>query len=124
MADRRYSKNGEWIAPVGDHWVAGLTRAAAEELGDVTFVEPALAGRSVTAGEAVCALEAVKAAADYYSPVTGTVSGGNPRLTAEPQLVSQDPEGEGWVVRYSALAPGAWEGLLDEAGWKAWEAGR
>jgi len=124
MAEKRYTKNGEWLCRHGDLWRAGLSASAAKELGDVTFVEAPVLGRSVAAGEAVCALEAVKAAADYYAPVDGTLAEVNSRLTREPQLVSVDPEGDGWIVALDGVSDQAWAGLLDEAAWKVWEAGR
>lgn len=124
MDKKLYSKNGEWIARDGAGWKAGLTASAAAELGDVTFAGVPASGRRVAAGEAVCALEAVKAAADYYSPVAGRISGGNPRLEREPQLVGSHPETEGWVVSFDQVDEASLAVLLDEAAWRTWEAGR
>jgi len=121
---RRYTKNGEWVAPEGDHWRVGLAASVAADLGDVTFVELPLVGRVVAAGEAAGAIEAVKAAMDYYCPLEGTVVAVNDRLTASPQLINTSPEGDGWLFALGDVDPRSWEGLMDAASWQAWEAGR
>ncbi len=124
MAERRYTKNGEWILRDGARCRVGLTVSAVEELGDVTFVELPRVGRSVVAGEALCTLEAVKAAADFYSPVDGTVAEANARLGSEPELVNASPEAEAWICVLEGVSDESFEALMDEAAWKAWEAGR
>lgn len=124
MAERRYTKNGEWVAHEAGLWRVGLAASVATELGDVTFVEIPTLGRAVAAGEAVCALEAVKAAADYYCPVEGRIAAVNERLSTEPQLVNASPEDEGWLFALEDVASGSLEELLDEGGWRAWESGR
>lgn len=124
MAEKRYTKNGEWASFDGQFWKVGLAASAASDLGDVTFVEVPEIGRTVRAGDPLCALEAVKAAADYYSPLDGTLAAVNPRLLREPQLVSADPEHEGWLVALSEVSPESLRALLDEKAWKDWEAGR
>jgi glycine cleavage system H protein len=123
MAERRYTKNGEWITYDGALWKVGLAASSAADLGDVTFVELPSLGRSVVAGEAVCVLEAVKAAADFYCPVDGRIAAVNNRLGPEPQLVTASPEDEGWIFALDSVPPACLEDLLDEAQWKAWEAG-
>jgi len=123
MAERRYTKNGEWVCFDGTHWKVGLAASTAAELGDVTFVEAPAIGRTVTAGEAICALEAVKAAADYYAPVTGTIAAVNLRLATEPQLVNTSPEEHGWILALAAVSDDELGELLDEAAWQAWERG-
>ena len=123
MADRRYTKNGEWVALDGNRWRVGLSASAVAELGDVTFVELPALGRSVAAGEAVCALEAVKAAADYYCPVDGRIVAVNGRLETEPQLINSQPEDGGWLFALEGVTADSLATLLDEAAWKAWEMG-
>ena len=124
MAEKRYTKNGEWVAQGGPRWKVGLSVSAVGDLGEVTFVALPNVGRTVAAGEAVCALEAVKAAADYYCPVDGRIAAINDRLVTEPGLLNSSPEDEGWLFELETV-PGDWlESLLDEAAWKAWEAGR
>lgn len=124
MAERRYTKNGEWIRRDGELWRVGLSTSAVEELGDVTFVEAPTKGRVVEAGEAACAVEAVKAAADFYSPVKGRIAVINPRLAAEPQLLNQSPEEEGWILALDSVNEDEVKNLLDEQAWKLWEEGR
>lgn len=120
----RYTKNGEWVRWEGGLWKVGLARSAADELGDVTFVEAPVVGRTIAAGEAVCTIEAVKAAADFYAPVGGRIAAVNPRLGAEPSLVNTSPEDEGWLFSLTDVADGEVEALLDPAAWQAWENGR
>lgn len=120
----RYTKNGEWLCPHGEVWRVGLAQSTAEELGDVTFVEAPVVGRIVSAGEAVCTVEAVKAAADFYSPVGGRILEANPRLGAQPSLVNTSPEEEGWLFSLGEVSSEEVEGLLDAASWEAWETGR
>lgn len=124
MADRLYTKNGEWAAFDGAHWRVGLAASAVADLGDVTFVELPALGRLVTAGEAVCTLEAVKAAADYYCPLDGRVAAVNSSLEAEPQWLNSSPEDQGWLFSLEGVPPESVEALLDETAWKAWESGR
>jgi len=124
MAEKRYTKNGEWAQKVGDRYRVGLAASTAEELGDVTFVEAPEAGRRVAAGAAACALEAVKAAADFYSPLAGRIAETNPALVARPSLVSESPEAEGWILALDEVNEADFAALWDEAAWKAWESGR
>ncbi len=124
MAERRFTKNGEWVLKEQNRYKVGLSASAVEELGDVTFVELPRVGRSVATGEALCALEAVKAAADFYAPLDGTVSETNSRLVAEPSLLNSSPEDEAWICVLEGVSDEAFGALLDEAAWKAWESGR
>lgn len=123
MADKKYTKNGEWISFDGQSWRVGLATSSAAELGEVTFVAPPQVGQVVAAGEASATIEAVKAAADYYAPVSGRVVSINPRLTAEPQLVGTDPESEGWLFSLDEVKPEEVSQLLDASAWEAWEKG-
>lgn len=124
MAERRFTKNGEWVLKEAGRFRVGLSASAVEELGDVTFVELPRIGRAVAAGEALCTLEAVKAAADFYSPVDGTVTETNARLGTEPELLNASPEDEAWICILEGVSDEVFEALLDEAAWKAWESGR
>ncbi len=124
MNERRYSRNGEWVSFDGHLWRVGLAASAVEELGEVTFVELPSLERSVTAGTAVCSIEAVKAAADFYSPVDGRVSAVNTRLGLEPGLVNLSPELEGWIFALEDVSASSLEVLLDERAWLEWETGR
>jgi len=120
-ADLRYTKTHEWarLDPGGSVTV-GITDHAQAQLGDMVFVELPERGRVVTAGEACAVVESVKAASDVYSPLAGEVVAVNETLTEKPELVNQDPYGEGWLFQ---LQPGeAPDSLLDAAAYTALEA--
>jgi glycine cleavage system H protein len=82
----------------------GITEHAQSALGDLVFVEVPDVGRSLRAGDACAVVESVKAASDVYSPVTGTVIANNAALSAKPELLNQDPYGEGWLFRLQTSA--------------------
>jgi glycine cleavage system H protein len=106
-ADLKYTKSHEWLRTLADGTVeVGITDHAQHALGDLVFVEVPEAGRAVKAGEPCAVVESVKAASDVYAPLTGEVTAGNPRLSAEPETVNTDPYGEGWLLRLRP-APGA-----------------
>jgi glycine cleavage system H protein len=90
-----YTKEHEWVSVDGDSATVGVTDFAQGQLGDVVFVEVPEAGRAVAKGGEAAVVESVKAASDVYSPVSGTVTQGNPAVVDEPSLVNTDPEGEG-----------------------------
>ncbi len=120
-ADLKYTKTHEWarLDPDGSVTV-GITDHAQEQLGDMVFVELPELERVVTAGEECAVVESVKAASDVYSPLAGEVVAVNEALTEKPELVNQDPYGEGWLFQ---LQPGeALDGLLDAAAYTAVEA--
>jgi glycine cleavage system H protein len=106
-ADLKYTKSHEWVRTLADGTVeVGITDHAQHALGDLVFVEVPEAGRALKAGEPCAVVESVKAASDVYMPLTGEVTAGNPRLSAEPETVNTDPYGEGWLMRLRP-APGA-----------------
>jgi len=120
-ADLKYTKTHEWVRlnPDGSVMV-GITDHAQEQLGDMVFVELPELERVVAAGEECAVVESVKAASDVYSPLAGEVVAVNEALTEKPELVNQDPYGEGWLFQ---LQPGeALDGLLDAAAYMAVEA--
>jgi glycine cleavage system H protein len=94
-----YTKEHEWVSVDGDSATVGVTDFAQGQLGDVVFVEVPEAGRAVAKGGEAAVVESVKAASDVYSPVSGTVTQGNPAVVDEPSLVNTDPEGEGWFFK-------------------------
>jgi len=109
-ADLKYTKSHEWVRTLADGTVeVGITDHAQHALGDLVFVEVSEAGRALKAGEPCAVVESVKAASDVYAPLTGEVTAGNPRLSAEPETVNTDPYGEGWLMRLRP-APGALSG--------------
>ena len=117
----KYTKTHEWARLDPDGAVTvGITDHAQEQLGDMVFVDLPELKRVVTAGEACAVVESVKAASDVYSPLVGEVVAVNEALTEKPELVNQDPYGEGWLFQ---LQPGeALDALLDAAAYAALEA--
>src|SRR6201999_2565435 len=99
-SDLKYTKTHEWLRTLPDGSVEiGITDHAQHSLGDLVFVEVPEAGRTVKAGEPCAVVESVKAASDVYSPITGEVLAGNPKLSAEPEILNTDPYGSGWLMR-------------------------
>ena len=99
MSEVRYTDQHEWVSVDGDVATIGITKYAAEQLGDVVFVELPEAGRKVGAGGEAAVVESVKAASEVYAPVGGEVTASNPDLTADPAKVNADPEGAGWFFK-------------------------
>jgi glycine cleavage system H protein len=99
MSEVRFTDQHEWVRVDGDEATIGITKYAAEQLGDVVFVELPEAGRKVGAGGEAAVVESVKAASEVYAPVGGEVTASNPELTADPAKVNADPEGEGWFFK-------------------------
>jgi glycine cleavage system H protein len=99
-ANLKYTATHEWVRGDDDGTVTvGITDHAQEQLGDMVFVEFPELGRSVAAAEECAVVESVKAASDVYSPVAGEVIAVNKALEDTPQLINQDPYGEGWIFR-------------------------
>jgi glycine cleavage system H protein len=97
--DIQYTKEHEWLRMEGDQGVIGVTDFAASELGDIVFIELPSTGASIKAGESLGSIETVKAVEDLYSPVSGVVVDVNVKLEESPELVNEDPYGDGWMVR-------------------------
>jgi glycine cleavage system H protein len=97
--DLMYTEDHEWVRDDGGEYTVGITSYAAEQLGDVTYVEFPESGMEVGRGETVATVESVKAAEDVYAPVAGHVAEVNEALEGEPELVNRDPYGDGWFFR-------------------------
>src|SRR3954452_20559778 len=95
----RYTKDHEWVRVDGDEATVGITEYAADQLGDIVFVELPEAGRSVKQAAPFGVVESVKAVSDLYAPVGGEVTAANETLAGSPELVNSDPYGEGWMIR-------------------------
>ena len=108
----RFTKDHEWIAPEGDTAKIGISRYAAEQLGDVVYVEVPEAGKSVGRGDGVAVVESVKAASDVYAPVAGEVVDGNQALASAPETVNSDPEGSGWFAKIRVSDTAALDALM------------
>jgi glycine cleavage system H protein len=115
----RFTKDHEWIAPEGDTAKVGISRYAAEQLGDVVYVEVPEAGKTLGKGEGLAVVESVKAASDVYAPVDAEVVEGNAALSTAPETVNQDPEGEGWFAKVRLKDPSQLDALMDRAAYDA-----
>jgi len=118
-ADLRYSKEHEWIRVEGSIGVVGITWFAQDQLGDVVFVEMPEVGRELKQGEQFGVVESVKTVSDLYSPASGKVIEVNTKLESAPELINQDPYGEGWILKIEVADPSELENLLDAAAYEA-----
>ena len=115
----RYTEDHEWLRADGDGAVVGITAYAADQLGDVVFVELPAVGRRVAAREVFGVIESVKTASDLYCPVAGEIVAVNDALTGSPELVNSDPHGDGWMIRLRPEDAASAEALLDAAAYRA-----
>ena len=115
MSDVRYTDQHEWIRLDGDEATVGITKFAAESLGDVVFVELPASGKAVTTGGEAAVVESVKAASDIYAPAAGTVTATNAVLEKEPSKVNEDPEGVGWFFKLTLTDKTEFAKLMDAA---------
>ena len=116
--DLCYSESHEWARANDDGTVTiGITDHAQHLLGDLVFVEIPEVGRAVAATESCAVVESVKAASDVYSPLEGVIVEVNEALADTPELINEDPYGEGWIFRLKTTA--ALDGLLDAAAYEA-----
>jgi glycine cleavage system H protein len=114
----RYTKDHEWVRLDGDIATVGVTTFAAEQLGDVVFVELPESGRVLAQHGTFGVVESVKAVSDLFAPVGGEVVEGNSTLTGQPELVNSDPFGAGWMIRIRVSAPAELDELLDAAAYE------
>ena len=119
MTETRYTKDHEWIRVDGEEGVMGVTAYAAEQLGDVVFVELPEVGKTVKQGDELAVVESVKAASEVYAPVSGEVVAVNDALEGEPGKVNESPDGEGWFVKLKVADTGELGGLMDDDAYKA-----
>jgi glycine cleavage system H protein len=113
--DLRYSSDHEWVRRDGDEVRIGITDYAQDALGDVVFVQLPAVGAAVTAGDPFGEVESTKSVSDVYAPVSGTVSEINEALVDSPQLLNEDPYGDGWICAIRISEPSHLESLLDAA---------
>jgi glycine cleavage system H protein len=115
-ADRRYSRDHEWVKDNSDGTVlVGITDYAQEMLTDIVFVELPDIGKKVTQGSAVAVVESVKSVSDVYAPVSGEVIAVNNKLEDDPALINQDAFGNGWIVKMKIENTAELNSLLDAA---------
>ena len=115
----RYTSEHEWIRVEGDEAFVGITDYAQSELGEIVFIDVPTLNETVGQGEVFGSIEAVKTVSDLNMPVSGEVLEINGALDAQPELVNNDPYGEGWIIRIAIKDPAELESLMDA---KAYEA--
>ena len=111
----RYSTDHEWLSRDGSRARVGITDYAQDALGDVVFVQLPNVGDSVSAGDTFGEVESTKSVSDIYAPVSGTVIAVNDALSDSPQLVNEDPYGEGWICEIEVADESQFGELLDAA---------
>ena len=112
-AELRYTKDHEWVRTEGDEATIGITKYAADQLGDIVFVELPASGTSVEQFATFGVVESVKAVSDLFAPVSGEVTAANDDLTGKPEVVNSDPYGEGWMLRVRVADMSQLDDLLD-----------
>lgn len=117
--DLRYHRDHDWVRVDGDEAVFGITWHAQDALGEVVYFEPPAVGASVAADGSYGSLESVKAVSDVIAPLAGTVTAVNDRVVESPELVNEDPYGDGWLIRVTLDDPATVAGLLDAAAYRA-----
>jgi glycine cleavage system H protein len=116
--DLRYTKEHEWVRVDGDEATVGITQYAADQLGDIVFVELPDAGRLLDQFATFGVVESVKAVSDLFAPVSGEVTATNDALAGSPELVNSEPYGGGWMVRLRLAHPAQLDALLDAAAYE------
>jgi glycine cleavage system H protein len=114
----RYTREHEYIRVEGDIGTVGITKHAAEQLGDIVFVDLPQVGRVVTQGDATAVVESVKAASDVYAPASGEVIEINGAIMTMPALVNQDPEGQAWFFKVRLKDKSELDRLMDAAAYR------
>lgn len=114
----RYSSDHEWISSDGGRVRIGVTDYAQDALGDVVFVQLPTVGDAVDAGAGIGEVESTKSVSDIYAPVSGTVVAVNDALGESPQLLNDDPFGEGWICEIEVSDTAALDTLLDAAAYR------
>lgn len=118
-SELRYSQDHEWARPEGDLVRVGITDYAQDALGDVVYVELPDIGATVAANQSVSEVESTKSVSDIYAPLAGTIREVNDALADRPELVNEDPYGDGWLFVIAPEDPDALDGLLDASGYQA-----
>ena len=113
--DLRYSREHEWVRVDGEQATIGITSFAANELGDIVFVETPEAGATLSQFASFGVVESVKAVSDLYAPISGEVMEVNDALRDQPELLNTAPFEDGWIARIKLSDPGELDALLDAA---------
>jgi len=118
----KYTEDHEWITVEGDTATVGITHHAQDALGDVVFVDLPEVGKAFAQKDVAGVVESVKAAADVYMPVSGTVTEVNEALRADPSLANSDPLASGWFFKVRLSEPAQVDALLDKTAYDAFSA--
>jgi glycine cleavage system H protein len=116
-SDLHYTRDHEWVRVDGAEATVGITQYAADQLGDIVFVELPEAGRDLEEAKPFGVVESVKAVSDLFAPISGEVTSTNDALAGEPELVNRDPYGAGWMVRMTVADAAQLDDLLDGPGY-------
>jgi glycine cleavage system H protein len=117
-SDLRYTKDHEWVRVDGEEATVGITEYAADQLGDIVFVELPDIGKRLAQFAAFGVVESVKAVSDLYAPVSGEVVESNAELAAQPELINSDPYGAGWMLKVTMSDAAQVGSLLDAAAYE------
>ncbi len=117
--DLRYSKEHEWVRMEGERLRVGITDFAQDSLGDVVYVDLPEPGTNVESGRSMGEVESTKSVSDVFSPVTGTIAERNDLLADRPELVNEQPYGDGWLVTIEPSESGQESALMDAAAYRA-----
>ena len=121
--DRRYSREHEWVRVEGPTAVIGITSFAADELGDIVYVELPEIGAQLAQFASFGVVESVKAVSDLFAPVSGEVAEVNADLSSSPELLNSDPFGAGWIAKITLADSAEMDKLLDAAAYAELTAG-
>ena len=111
-SELKYTKEHEWVRVDGDTGTIGITDYAQDQLGDIVFVELPAVGAAISAAQKFGEIESVKAVSELFAPVSGEVTEANDGLADSPELVNDDPYGDGWLVKVRLSAAAELDGLL------------
>lgn len=115
----KFTEEHEWLRQEGDEVVVGITTHAAEQLGDVVFVELPEEGTTVSKDDEVVVIESVKAASDILAPIDGEITEVNSAIVDNPSAVNEDPQGEAWFFKMTVSDPSQMDEFMDEAKYQA-----
>ena len=123
MTETRYTKEHEWVRIDGTTATVGITAYAAEQLGDVVYIDLPVVGRTVEKGAEAAVVESVKAASEVYAPISGEVIEVNTAIEGEPAKVNANPTGAGWFMKLKIRNPGELKELMSEADYQTYVKG-
>ncbi|MCK4417345.1 MAG: glycine cleavage system protein GcvH [Candidatus Latescibacteria bacterium] len=116
----KYAKTHEWLKVEDNEGKVGITYYAQDRLGDITFVELPQVGAELTKGKSFGTVESFKAVSEFYAPVSGKVIQVNKELRDNPELINQDPYGQGWILVVEIASPAEMEELLSPSDYEQW----